>query len=81
MAILSSLTRPKVQTRLMLAFAMVVLTQAAIMGGITHGYIKVIMEERIGEQALQLSKVVSNLPQIREGLAQRDVDRSQPLAE
>lgn len=81
MAILSSLTRPKVQTRLMLAFAMVVLVQAAIMGGITHGYIKVIMEQRIGEQALQLSRVVSSLPQIRQGLEQREVDQIQPLAE
>jgi two-component system CitB family sensor kinase len=81
MAILSGLLRPKVQTRLILAFAFVVLIQAAISGGITHGYIQFIMEERIGEQALQLSRVVSNLPQIRQGLEQRSVEQIQPLAE
>ncbi len=65
----------------MLAFALVVLIQAAITGAFTHGYIQIIMEERIGEQALQLSRVVSNLPQIRQGLSQRDVEQIQPLAE
>jgi len=65
----------------MLAFAFVVLIQAAITGGITHNFIQVILENRIGEQALQLSKIVSNLPQIRQGLAQQDVKQIQPLAE
>ncbi|MCP4078502.1 MAG: sensor histidine kinase [Gammaproteobacteria bacterium] len=77
----SSRLRLKLQTRLMLAFAFVVLIQAAITGGITHSYIQVILENRIGEQALQLSKVVSHLPQIRQGLQQRDVNQIQPLAE
>ncbi len=65
----------------MLAFAMVVLIQAAIYGAFTHGYIKFVLEERIGEQALQLSKVVSSLPQIRQGLSQQEVSEIQPLAE
>ncbi len=77
----SSSLRLKLQTRLMLAFAFVVLIQAAITGSITHSYIQVILENRIGEQALQLSKVVSNLPQIKQGLLQRDVNQIQPLAE
>jgi len=47
------------QTRLMFVFAAVVLIQAIITGVFTHRYIQYIMEERIGEQALQLSKVVS----------------------
>ncbi len=82
MPILSRLSlRLKLQTRLMLAFAFVVLIQAAITGSITHSYIQVILENRIGEQALQLSKVVSNLPQIKQGLQQRDVNQIQPLAE
>ena len=81
MYLMTKLNRLRLQTRLMLAFAAVVLIQAAFTGAFTHGYIKLIMEERIGEQALQLSKVVSRLPQIREGLAQRDVNQVQPLAE
>jgi len=50
----SSRLRLKLQTRLMLAFAFVVLIQAAITGGITHSYIQVILENRIGEQALPI---------------------------
>lgn len=69
------------QTRLMFVFAAVVLIQAIITGVFTHRYIQYIMEERIGEQALQLSKVVSQLPQIRQGLAERDVSQIQPLTE
>lgn len=72
---------PKLQTRLMLAFALVVLIQAAITGIITLSYIQVILEQHIGDQALQLSKVVSSLPQIKQGLQTRDVEQIQPLAE
>jgi len=82
MSILSNSTlRPKLQTRLMLSFAFVVLIQAAITGGITFSYIQVILENRIGNQALELSNIVSSLPQIRQGLAQRDVKQIQPLTE
>lgn len=81
MNFLTGLKHLRLQTRLMFAFALVVLIQAGITGAFTHGYIQLIMEERIGEQALQLSKVVSNLPQIRQGLDQGDVSQVQPLAE
>ncbi len=81
MRILPRTKQLQLQTRLMIAFASVVLMQAAITGAFTHEYIQFIMEERIGEQALQLSKVVSSLPQIRQGLSQRDVSQIQPLAE
>lgn len=76
-----SRTRPNLQTRLMLAFAFVVLIQAAITGTITLRYIQLVLEDRIGDQALQLSNIVSNLPQIRQGLVERKVDLIQPLAE
>jgi two-component system, CitB family, sensor kinase len=77
----SPLVRLNLQTRLMLAFATVVLIQAAITGAITMRYIQVELEQRIGDQALQLSNIVSNLPQIRQGLAERNVDMVQPMAE
>jgi two-component system, CitB family, sensor kinase len=82
MAIFSSpLVRLNLQTRLMLAFATVVLIQAGVTGSITMSYIQVELEQRIGDQALQLSNIVSNLPQIRQGLAERNVDMVQPIAE
>ena len=76
-----SVSRLNLQTRLMLAFAFVVLIQAAITGSITLRYIQVVMEQQIGDQALQLSNIVSSLPQIRQGLSDRDVDQIQPIAE
>ena len=39
------------------------------------------LEERIGEQALQLSRVISTLPQIRQGLVKRDAKQIQAFAE
>ena len=74
-------TQARLQTRLMLAFIFVVLLQAIISGTFTFHYIKVVLEDRIGDQALQLSRVVSALPQVRRGLIDRDVDQIQPLAE
>ena len=73
--------RAKLQTLLLFGFIFVVLIQAVITGGITHNYIEVIMEKRIGEQALELSRIVSSLPQIRQGLQDREVEQIQPLAE
>ena len=74
-------TQARLQTRLMLTLIFVVLLQAIISGSFTLHYIKVVLEDRIGDQALQLSRVVSALPQIRQGLLDRDVDQIQPLAE
>ncbi len=71
----------KLRTRLLVVLASVVLIQAAISGGLTLHYIKLVLEERIGEQALQLSKVVSALPQIRQGLTQQDPEQVQRYAE
>ncbi len=65
----------------MLAFATVVLIQAGVTGSITMSYIQVELEQRIGDQALQLSNIVSNLPQIRQGQAERNVDMVQFIAE
>ncbi len=74
-------SKARLTTRLMLTFVFIVLLQAIVSGGFTLHYIEVILEQRIGEQALQLSRVVSNLPQIRQGLLDRDSRQIQPLAE
>lgn len=74
-------TQARLQTRIMLALILVVLLQAIISGSFTLRYIEVILEQRIGDQALQLSRVVSSLPQIRQGLIDRNVDQIQSLAE
>ena len=74
-------SKARLTTRLMLTLIFVVLLQAIVSGGFTLHYIEVILEERIGDQALQLSQVVSNLPQIRQGLLERDSRQIQPLAE
>ena len=74
-------TQARLQTRLMLTLIFVVLLQAIISGSFTLHYIKVVLEDRIGDQALQLSRVVSALPQVRQGLIDRDVDLIQLLAE
>ena len=79
--ITSLFTQARLQTRIMLALILVVLLQAIISGSFTLRYIEVILEQRIGEQALQLSRVVSSLPQIRQGLIDRNVDQIQSLAE
>ena len=80
-AITSWFTQARLQTRIMLTLIFVVLLQATISGSFTLHYIKVVLEDRIGDQALQLSRVVSALPQFRQGLIDRDVDQIQPLAE
>ena len=80
-AITSWFTQARLQTRLMLTLIFVVLLQATISGSFTLHYIKVVLEDRIGDQALQLSRVVSALPQFRQGLIDRDADQIQPLAE
>ena len=80
-AITSWFTQARLQTRIMLTLIFVVLLQATISGSFTLHYIKVVLENRIGEQALQLSRVVSALPQFRQGLIDRDVSQIQPLAE
>ncbi len=80
-AITKLFSKARLTTRLMLTLVLVVLLQAIVSGGFTLHYIEVILEERIGDQALQLSQVVSNLPQIRNGLLERDSSRIQPLAE
>jgi two-component system CitB family sensor kinase len=80
-AITKLFTQARLQTRLMLSLIFVVLLQAIISGSFTLHYIEVILEERIGEQALQMSRVVSSLPQIRQGLIDRDVNQIQTLAE
>lgn len=74
-------TQARLQTRLMLTLVFVVLLQSFISGSFTLHYIKVVLEDRIGDQALQLSRVVSALPQVRQGLIIRDVNLIQPLAE
>ena len=79
--ITSLFTQARLQTRIMLALILVVLLQAIISGSFTLRYIEVILEQRIGDQALQLSRVVSSLPQIRQGLIDRNVDQIQSLAE
>ncbi len=71
----------KLRTRLLLVLASIVLIQALISGSFTLHYIKQVLEERIGEQALQLSRVVSELPQIRRGLIDQDPGVVQPFAE
>ena len=71
----------KLRTRLLLVLASIVLIQALISGSFTLHYIKVVLEERIGEQALQLSRVVSELPQIRQGLVDQDAEVVQHFAE
>ena len=73
--------RMKLRTRLLLALTSIVLIQAAISGAFTLQYIKHVMEDRLGEQALQLSKVVSQLPQIREGLLATNPEQVQHYAE
>lgn len=80
-AITRFFSRARLTTRLMLALIAVVLLPAIVSGGFTLHYIEVILEERIGDQALQLSRVVSNLPQIQQGLLDRDSSQIQPLAE
>jgi len=79
--IISHFTRARLQTRLMVSLVFVVLLQAIISGSFTLHYIKFVLEGRIGDQALQLSRVVSTLPQVRQGLIDRDVNQIQPLAE
>ncbi len=71
----------KLRTRLLLVLASIVLIQAVISGSFTLHYIKLVLEERIGEQALQLSRVVSELPQIRQGLVDQDSQVVQHFAE
>jgi len=71
----------KLRTRLLLVLTSIVLIQALISGSFTLHYIKQVLEERIGEQALQLSRVVSELPQIRQGLIAQDPGVVQPFAE
>jgi two-component system CitB family sensor kinase len=71
----------KLRTRLLLVLASIVLIQALISGSFTLHYIKLVLEERIGEQALQLSRVVSEMPQIRQGLVDKDPEMVQHFAE
>ncbi len=73
--------KARLTTRLMLTLVFVVLLQAIVSGGFTLHYIEVILEGRIGDQALQLSRVVSSLPQVRQGLLEKDANQIQPLAE
>jgi len=80
-AISNLFTQARLQTRIMLTLIFVVLLQAIISGSFTLHYIKVVLEDRIGDQALQLSRVVSTLPQVRQGLLDQDVNQIQPLAE
>lgn len=80
-AITRLFTQARLQTRLMLTLVFIVLLQAIVSGSFTLHYIEVVLEERIGEQALQLSRVISSLPQIRQGLADRDAKTIQALAE
>jgi two-component system CitB family sensor kinase len=80
-AITRLFTQARLQTRLMLTLVFIVLLQAVVSGSFTLHYIEVVLEERIGEQALQLSRVISSLPQIRQGLADRDAKKIQALAE
>jgi len=80
-AISNLFTQARLQTRIMLTLIFVVLLQATISGSFTLHYIKVVLEDRIGDQALQLSRVVSALPQVRQGLLDQDVKQIQPLAE
>ncbi len=74
-------SKARLTTRLMSTLIFVVLLQAIVSGGFTLHYIEVILEERIGDQALQLSQVVSNLPQIRQGLLDHNSSQIQSLAE
>jgi len=71
----------KLRTRLLLVLSSIVLIQALISGSFTLHYFKLVLEERIGEQALQLSRVVSELPQIRQGLVDQDAEVIQHFAE
>ncbi len=71
----------KLRTRLLLVLASIILIQAVISGSFTLHYIKLVLEERIGEQALQLSRVVSELPQVRQGLIDKDPGVVQHFAE
>ncbi|MCP4188030.1 MAG: sensor histidine kinase [Gammaproteobacteria bacterium] len=80
-AISKLFSKARLTTRLMLLLIFMMLLQASVSGSFTLHYIEVILEERIGDQALQLSQVVSSLPQIRQGLIARDSNQIQPLAE
>jgi two-component system CitB family sensor kinase len=74
-------TQARFQTRVMLTLVFIVTLQAIVSGSFTLHYIEVVLEERIGEQALQLSRVISTLPQIRQGLVKRDAKQIQAFAE
>jgi two-component system CitB family sensor kinase len=74
-------TQARFQTRVMLTLVFIVTLQAIVSGSFTLHYIEVVLEERIGEQALQLSRVISKLPQIRQGLVKRDAKQIQAFAE
>ncbi len=80
-AITKLFSKARLTTRLMLLLILMMLLQASVSSSFTLHYIEVILEERIGDQALQLSQVVSSLPQIRQGLIDRDSTKIQPLAE
>ncbi|WP_020682325.1 ATP-binding protein [Marinobacterium rhizophilum] len=75
------MTKFKISTRLMLMMCLLVLLQAALLGGFALRYLASSLEDEIGLRALQLASMIAQTPSIRQAALERDSNQMQSLAE
>ncbi|GGO81996.1 histidine kinase [Marinobacterium nitratireducens] len=75
------MARLKISTRLMIMMCLLVLLQAALLGGFALRYLSSSLEDQIGLRALQLASMIAQTPAVREAARTRDSHSMQMLAE
>ncbi|NVK42035.1 MAG: sensor histidine kinase [Oceanospirillaceae bacterium] len=75
------MARLKISTRLMIMMCLLVLLQAALLGGFALRYLSTSLEEQIGLRALQLASMIAQTPAVREAARTRNSNAMQTLAE
>ncbi|MFC6671813.1 hypothetical protein [Marinobacterium aestuariivivens] len=75
------MTRLKISTRLMIMMCLLVLLQAALLGGFALRYLSTSLEDQIGLRALQLASMIAQTPAVRDAARDRDSFSMQALAE
>jgi len=73
--------RLNLQARMLILLGGFALLLTLAMGAVSLNFLATTLETQMGQQALDVARAVSRLPQIREGLEQEDSRKIQPMVE
>ena len=75
-----SIRKLKLKTRMVAILGLIALLQTGSIGLFALYYLNQSLDEQIGQQALHVAKAIAAIPQVVDGVAQRDSEMLQPLS-